>query len=160
MISVRSSRLVIGWTVLLSHFIAIGLIFYYGSNRFGENTISEVMQGVLSVAPVTAIYVVAFVRYSTIRREELTDEYEQEFYISSFAVQYFVIALFSGSLVAGIIILFETGILRFQDIPIFTGGLDTIFGAYLAVIFHRLFPAKVFSGEQDQVTKASDKAKL
>ena len=155
MISIRKTRLLLGWIVLISHFLAIFLLFYYGMKHHRPNPISETLQGVLSVAPITAIYVVAFVRYSTLRGGDIEDEKDGKVQKSSFYIQLFIISIFSIFLVGGIIYFFETGSIMFKDISLFTGGLDTIFGAYLAIIFNRLFPTAAFVSE-DSINKNSD----
>lgn len=128
----------------------MGLIFYYGVKAYAPDPISETMQGVITIAPITAVYVVAFIRYASLKPSEIDDEDGHSVPYGSFSVQYFVLILFVVSLVGGIVWLFESGMLRFEDIPLFTGGLETVFGAYLAIIFHKLFPASVFVSEGRQ----------
>lgn len=142
----------------------MGLIFYYGIQVYAPEPISDTMQGVISIAPITVIYVVAFLRYASLNTNEINDEEGRSISPGSFTVQYFVLGLFVFCLVGGIIWLFETGALKFEDIPLFTSGLETVFGAYLAIIFHKLFPASVFVSEGNKPnynpTEANDLSSL
>src|SRR4051794_19289968 len=127
MIPLRISRYTLGWIILLSHFGAIILYARYGIYYYRPNPLPDTLQGILTIAPLTAIYAVVFIRYASMRDEEINDEKSTKVRISAFLVQAFVVVLFATCLIGGMIFLFETGSLPREQIPLFTGALDTVF---------------------------------
>lgn len=141
MIRTRTVRMLLGIIILLSHFG--GMAFYVA---FGINFLewSEVLQGVLSLAPITSVYAVLFVKYCGHATTKLASEeksVDPGFDIFAFLGLGFPIFLFPVALFGGLIVVFQydSGMT-----PAFTAGLDTIFGAFLATVFSALFPDELF----------------
>ncbi|MES0038861.1 hypothetical protein NKJ74_26960 [Mesorhizobium sp. M0046] len=129
-------RYTFGSIILATHFGAIFLFGFIGLKLL--NDISEVMAIILSIAPLTSLYFTAFLRY--VVGDNGAADTEPTVPQRSFRVQLVVICIFCITLVAGGGWLFQSGSIKYTNIAVFTGFIDTMFGAYLAVIFGSLFP--------------------
>ncbi|NSZ02364.1 hypothetical protein G6M70_15015 [Agrobacterium tumefaciens] len=138
----RGTRYVFGSSILFAHFATIFIYFIYG-NRYLRGDIAEIMQGILTVAPVSALYLTAFLNYVTGYPRGAPDENDPatgRIGLPSFLVQYFVILVFCVALIGGPIYVFNTGAFKFENVKLITGSIDTLFAGYLGIIFKRLFP--------------------
>lgn len=64
--------------------------------------------------------------------------------LAPFMVQLVILLLFSVALIGVPIYIFLDGAQDYQNTKLVTGGIDTIFGGYLASIFGKLFPKEVY----------------
>jgi hypothetical protein len=132
----RAVRLYTGITVLVAHLLGIALFLVVGYEPLGGD-FGEIFKGIAAIAPVSAVYVTAFLNY-ILNAPPGNDT--ALFPQSSFVVQYGLVVVFSIALLA------IPGYILFSDhIPsdyaaVAAGGVDAIFGAYIALIFNRLFP--------------------
>lgn len=137
MIPLRATRYIFGVTIMLFHFLAIGVFLWLGSQRL---PLTEVLQGAGTVAPVAAIYLTTFVTYVASNPRLAPDEKNNPVSAGAFGVQYFIILLFSLALVSVPAFIFVTSAARHEDASLYTAFIDTVFAGYLGIIFKRLFP--------------------
>ncbi len=128
-------RYCFGSIILAAHFGSIGLYFYFGLQLL--DGIEQAVGLILSIAPLTALYFTAFLRYVV-----GDDGGEQPGVVPkrAFYVQLSVIIIFCIFLLPAGLILFTSGTIDYQNIGIFTGLIETLFAAYMAIIFNSLFP--------------------
>lgn len=136
MVPLRSARFIFGATIMLSHFGTIAAYFLLGSKRLA---IADVLQGVGTVSAVAAIYLTTFLNYVANNPVKAPDE-DTVISVGAFTVQYFIVLMFSAALLGLPVYTFETGMLPYDEVPLYTAGLDTVFAGYLGIIFKRLFP--------------------
>ncbi|MCA9458236.1 MAG: hypothetical protein KC587_16340 [Nitrospira sp.] len=147
MIRTRTVRMILGTTILISHFGGMAFYIIFATSFLDWN---GVLQGVLSLAPITSVYAVLFVKYCGHASTSLESEKPENdpgydisaFFGLSLPVVLFLLALFGGLF---IIFNFDTSMM-----PAFTGGLDTIFGAFLATVFSSLFPDELFQEKRSR----------
>jgi len=128
-------RYCFGFIILSVHFASMGLYFFYGLKKL--DGIEQSVGLILSIAPLTSLYFTAFLRYV------VADNGGKNPIIipkRSFYVQLIVIILFSIFLLPVGLYLFNSGAIDYQNIGIFTGLIETLFAAYMAIIFNSLFP--------------------
>ncbi|MEE4539080.1 MAG: hypothetical protein V2J51_11400 [Erythrobacter sp.] len=128
-------RYCFGAIILTAHFGSIGLYFYFGLRLL--DGIEQAVGLILSIAPLTALYFTAFLRYVV-----GDDGGEQPRIVPkrAFYVQLSVILIFCTFLLPAGLALFISGEIDYQNIGIFTGLVETLFAAYMAIIFNSLFP--------------------
>lgn len=136
MIPLRATRYIFGVTIMLAHFVTIAIYFFLGSPKM---EMSEVIQGIGTVAPVAAIYVTTFITYVA-NHPVLAPDENKSVSNGAFGVQYIVILIFCAALVGLPIYVFTTSLLPHEQASIYTGGIDTVFAGYLGIIFKKLFP--------------------
>jgi hypothetical protein len=130
--------------ILSMHFLSIFLYGAIGLRLF--NGFSEVMAIVLSIAPLTSLYFTAFLRY--VVGDDGSGDSDPTIPVRAFWVQFVVISIFGVALLPVGGWLFQSGYVKYSDISVFTGFVDTLFGAYLAVIFGSLFPENMVKRAQ------------
>ncbi len=94
--------------------------------------------------PVAATYSVIFVKYVAASPTRLQSEIGATMDLAPFLVQLLILLLFAGALIGGPAYIFLDGAQDYQNTKLVTGGVDTIFGAYLASIFGKLFPKEIY----------------
>lgn len=139
----RDMRFRFGWTILLAHFgtilayIVLGGLYYPTDNK-----VSDIAQGVLTVAAISSLYGLTFLKYVTSNTDKIEPDANVVVEADAYRVQYFIVCLFSSFLFLGVVVLFIVGF-NYENIRVFSGAIDTLFGAYLLVIFDRLFPKEI-----------------
>ncbi len=128
-------RYCFGFIILGVHFASMGLYFFYGLKKL--DGIEQSVGLILSIAPLTSLYFTAFLRYVVADNggPNPTTIPKRSFY-----VQLIVIIIFSTFLLPAGLFLFNSGTIDYQNIGIFTGLVETLFAAYMAIIFNSLFP--------------------
>lgn len=137
MLGLRTTRYVIGVTIMAAHFATIAVFLMMGAARM---EMSEVLQGVATVTGVAAIYVTAFVTYVANTPNKAADEVDATVSTEAFLVQFVIVLVFCVALIGLPIWIFITGQLKYEDASLYTGAIDTVFAAYLGIIFKKLFP--------------------
>ncbi len=134
-ISKHTVRYRLGWTILAAHFLAI---FMYGIiGLFLLTDFSDVIDLVLSVTPLTALYLTAFLRY-VVKDEARKDSGEVS--IAAFRVQMTIVILFCIFLLPVGGVLFISGVVPYASMSTFVGLVEALFAGYMATIFYSLFP--------------------
>ncbi|MEL7261142.1 MAG: hypothetical protein AAGK69_07175 [Pseudomonadota bacterium] len=141
LIPTRTTRMILGMTILLSHFGGMAYFVVFASSFLDW---TQVLQGVLSLAPITSVYSVLFVRYCGHASTRLVSELPSNdpgFDLFAFLGVGLPIVLFPIALFGGLFV-----VLEFDSslMPAFSAGLDTVFGAFLATVFAALFPDELF----------------
>lgn len=131
-----ATRYIFGSIILATHFLSIAIYGFIGIRLL--NDFSNVMSIILSIAPLTSLYFTAFLRY--VVGDDGSSDAGQAIPRRSFNVQLAVICIFCIALLPVGGWLFQSGYIKYDNIAAFTGFVDTLFGAYLAVIFGSLFP--------------------
>ncbi|MER9494918.1 hypothetical protein NKI86_24175 [Mesorhizobium sp. M0320] len=129
-------RYTFGSIILAAHFLAIALYGTIGLRVL--DSVASVMAVVLSIAPLTSLYFAAFLRYTV--GDDGSNDTTHAIPRRSFYVQLVVICIFCIALLPIGGWLFNSGMIKYEDVAVFTGFVDTLFGAYLAMIFGSLFP--------------------
>jgi hypothetical protein len=133
-------RLWLGSAVLFTHFAAIVVIFVAGLRL--RYDIQMLLSFSAAITPLAATYGLLFVKYLTIAPNQLESEYGRTVDAWPFAVQGMIVAMFCVVLIgaSAFAILGSTDdALR----ALYPGLVETVFGAYLATIFGRLFPPEI-----------------
>jgi hypothetical protein len=140
-----NARFIIGLTVLVAHFCAVIIYLTLGASLL-PRPVSDVTQGVLTIAPIFGMYGLMFVKYVTAEANIHAQDRSSALGVDVFIVQYFVVFLFCFLLISGqiYILLFWSSV---EDVKIFTASIETAFGLMVGRIFERLFPAKLFQAE-------------
>lgn len=136
MIPLRTTRFIFGATIMVAHFATMLVFAFLGSQKLDT---SEVLRGIGTVAPVSAIYLTTFIGYVAANPVLAPDE-NRKIGFGAFGVQYFIILAFSLSLFGLPLFVFLTASMKFTDASLYTATIDTVFGAYLGIIFKHLFP--------------------
>jgi hypothetical protein len=144
--NLRLVRYIYGLTILITYFITVLIFFLYGVSLYPDDP-AEIVQGILVVAPVAAIYVTPFVKYVARNRTISRDEVDQRMDYAPFSVQYAIIIMFGLGLTCGSLYLFHSGVLKTTNIKLFVSIVDTIFAVYMGIIFEQLFPISSTSPE-------------
>ncbi|MBM3603943.1 MAG: hypothetical protein FJX25_04110 [Alphaproteobacteria bacterium] len=140
--SARGVRYCFGTIILMAHF---GAILLYGSIGFVRlPDIDDVAALILTITPLTALYFMAFMRYVVLDAPAADTSPGPS--KASFLVQLSVIIIFCIFLLPIGGYVFWSGKIDNQNISVLTGLIETLFGAYLAVIFYTLFPEKKDTG--------------
>jgi hypothetical protein len=126
-------------TILLSiHFIAIAII----STSWRFDMLDDQIGSVLSVIPVTLVYVLAFVKY-VVTNAAGQQAAEAPFNLPATLVMLFIIVLFSISLLYVVIKFAYFSSYRVEELKMWLGVVETGFGALIGLIFERLFGVKI-----------------
>ena len=128
-------RYCLGFIILGVHFASLGLYFYFGLKKL--DGIEQSVGLILSIAPLTSLYFTAFLRYVVADNGVTNPTVIPK---RSFYVQLIVIILFSIFLLPAGLFLFNSGTIDYRNISIFIGLVETLFAAYMAIIFNSLFP--------------------
>lgn len=151
-LTVHSARYVFGWTILLTHFGAIGVYVFMANTSISDTKqLLSVLVGALALVPLTAVYAVTFFRFvvanPSVARRDKTERMDW----GPFAVQFFVILLFSITLIGGIAYLFryEYLIVEFENINKFVSFMESIFAVFLGLTFSKLFPMEWEARQND-----------
>lgn len=139
---IRTARYVLGSTLLAAHFAMIAIFVTVAPVLAGYD-FTEALAGVVTVAPVTAIYTTLFIRYVARFPTAAPSEVGARMDAAPFAVQLAVILFISALLIGGTLFLLLSGAFAPETAKAFSGTMDTLFGAYLAAIFGRLFPPEL-----------------
>ncbi len=129
-------RYCFGVIILLTHFSTIAVFFYLGQRLL--DGIEQTVGLVLSIAPLTSLYFTAFLRY--VVGDDGSSSQDSEIPRRSFWVQLLVILIFCIALLPVGGLMFSSGEIDYQNIGVYTGLVETLFAAYLAMIFNSLFP--------------------
>jgi hypothetical protein len=140
-LNIRSVRYIFGCVVLVAHFGTAAMYFFVGQRYL--DSLEEVIQGMLTVAPVAAVYSVMFVKYVTSNPEVRASEQGSLMALDAFMVQLGILLAFGLTLIGGTLVLFEQGQVAAENVKLFTGIVDTLFGGYMAAIFGKLFPSEI-----------------
>ena len=138
---IETVRYTFGTIILVTHFLTIFVYLAYGLSKF--DGIAQVAGGILTVTPLTALYLTAFIRHVVL--EQSPEHASRTIPAPSFYVQLSIVCLFGLFLVFGSAYLFHTAVLRYEDIDIYTGLVETLFAAFMAIIFNNLFPETVLA---------------
>ena len=141
MLNLRNVRFIFGSTVLIAHFGTAAVFFVLGQKYLDRP--QDVIQGVLTVAPVAAVYSVMFVKYVAANAQVRQSEISESMSGGAFSIQLLILMAFGLALLGGTIFLFERAEFAADDVKLFTGMIDTLFGAYMASIFGKLFPNEI-----------------
>lgn len=140
MISLRGFRILVGSIVLIAHFAAIILMATF--SLWFALPVRDLIGNVVAITPVAAVYSVMYYKYITANPNELESEKGKTIGKASSLTQSGVIGLFSLILVLSPIYFFlGSGVIA--DANIFVGGLETVFGAFIARTFGLLFPSEI-----------------
>lgn len=140
MISLRGFRILVGSMVLVTHFSALILMAAF-SLSYGL-PLRDLFQNVLALAPIAAVYAVTYHRYISVNPNELESEKGKTIGRASALTQSGIVFLFCLILILSPIYFFPgPGVI--DDASIFVGGVETIFGAFIARTFGLLFPSEI-----------------
>ncbi|WP_152988112.1 hypothetical protein [Paracoccus sp. MKU1] len=128
-------RYCFGIIILAAHFLSIAIYGYLGVRLF--DGIDETIGVILSITPLTSLYFTAFLRYVVGDAGDVIDWTVPK---RSFYVQLSVILIFCAFLLPVGATLFVSGRINYQSIGVYTGLIETLFAAYMAIIFNSLFP--------------------
>lgn len=132
-------RYVFGWTILFTHFATIAAVFVYGINRL---QLTEVVGAILTVAPLTSLYLMAFLRHVVAPQVPLD---KSKMPRPAYFVQLVLVLLFCFCLLVGTVYLFWSATIAYENIGVYTGLVETLFAVYMALIFNSLFPETVIT---------------
>ncbi len=141
-VPVRATRYIFGTTVLFSHFGVIFIFLFYGLIKSYLDH-AEIIQGILSVSPLSAIYVSLFIKYVANNPQIRSEEEGVSLSKLPFLIQFVVVLSFCALLIFIPVYVFSTAAIEIENIKMYTGLVDTVFSAYLGVIFGSLFPKSI-----------------
>ncbi|MGC1494674.1 MAG: hypothetical protein WA790_02610 [Sulfitobacter sp.] len=124
-----------GWIILITHFSSIVLYGALGLLLLGN--ITDVTGLVLSITPLTALYLMAFLRY-VVKDTGQSDGVEIP--LPAYRVQLAFILFFCFLLLPVGGALFYSGVIKYSNMSVFIGLIETLFAGYMATIFYSLFP--------------------
>lgn len=140
MISLRGFRILVGSMVLIAHFGAILLMAGY--SLWYELPTRDLVSNVVAITPIAGFYAITYYRYIAVNPNEIASEVGRNIGKASALTQSGVIGLFCLVLIL-IPFYFFPGPGVMEDAKIFVGGLETVFGAFLARTFGLLFPSEI-----------------
>lgn len=140
MMRLRTFRILVGSIILISHFSAIFLMA--GFSLWYDLPTKELVRNVVAITPIAGLYAITYYRYIAVNPTEIASEVGRQIGRASLLTQCGVIGIFSLILVMSPIFFFPgPGVI--DDATIFVGGLETVFGAFIARTFNLLFPSEL-----------------
>lgn len=124
--------------LLTVHFVAIAMIAT--SWRFDQ--VTDQISSVLTIVPVTIVYVLAFLKYVVANATEAQGA-EVPFNRPAAAVMFFVILIFSVGVLYVVIKFVYFSAYRVEEFKMWLGVVETGFGALIGLVFERLFGVKI-----------------
>jgi heme/copper-type cytochrome/quinol oxidase subunit 2 len=131
-----------GGILLGVHFLAIALIA--SSSRFDKQ--SDQISSILTVIPVTIVYVLAFIHYvvaNAAAQINVINDNEAPFNRLATGVMFAVIAMFCAGLLFIVIRFAIWNYYTIEELKMWLSVVETGFGALIGLVFERLFGLKI-----------------
>ena len=136
------ARYIIGLTVLIGHFAAIGFYLYLVDRSVLDANIYVYADGVAVLAPFTLLYATVFYRYVAANPYAVARDKKQPMDVLPFAVQFGMVLLFVLAILFAIWWGFGnmSRIEGVGNISAVVGIVDTVFAVFVSMTFSQLFP--------------------
>ena len=139
----RTVRYVFGFTILLAHVATIAAFLILGSRRYDD--ITEVLSQAMVVAPLFAVYLVLFITYAATyptgtAPDETNNGAKVMIGAPALFAQGLIVALFAASMILVPVVIFSQNDGGYDLASKVVGYVETLFAAYMGIIFRRLFP--------------------
>lgn len=135
MVDARSFRYLCGLTILFVHFSSIALIAT--TDRYAEWF--DQITGVLTIVPVTAIYVSLFIKYVLRDNEKSSRSAPERLNLMNAFTMYICVLMFSTALLYTIVKFSFFSSYNQPEFDLRLSASEAAFGGFISLVFERLF---------------------